>query len=128
MLTSEHPPIWTTLPHGAPGGPARPEEGALIPAEIDPLIVPADIDWRSSQFGKDAIGQPTVTLTLGPNGATRMAEFTRSHVGSYVAIALNGTVVVVPLVMDAIEDGVIQIQANSGGEARFAPFGSCVGG
>jgi hypothetical protein len=109
-------------------GQAPPEEGALIPADIEPLIVPADIDWGSSQFGQDDIGQPTVTLTLSPDGATRMAEFTRSNVGSYVAIALNGTVVVVPLVMDAIEDGVIQIQANSGGEARFAPFGACVGG
>ena len=109
-------------------GDAPPEEGALIPAEIEPLIVPADVDWSSSQFGQGAAGQPTLTLALGPDAAARMAEFTRSNVGSYVPVALNGTVVVVPVVNGPIEDGVVQIEANSGGEARFAPFGACVGG
>jgi hypothetical protein len=109
-------------------GDAPPEDGAPIPAAIEPLIVPSDVDWSSSQFGQGATGQPTLTLSLGPDGKARMAEFTRSNVGSYVAIALNGTVVVVPRVFDPIEDGVVQIEANSGGEARFAPFGACVGG
>ena len=72
-------------------GQSPPEEGAPMPAEVEPLIMPADVDWGSSQFGRGAIGQPTVTLALGPDGATRMAEFTRSNIGSYVAIALNGS-------------------------------------
>ena len=99
-----------------------------MPAEVEPLIMPADVDWGSSQFGRGAIGQPTVTLALGPDGATRMAEFTRSNIGSYVAIALNGRVVTVPLVTGAIEGGAVQIEASSRGEPLFAPFSSCVGG
>jgi hypothetical protein len=109
-------------------GQSPPEEGAPIPDEVEPLIMPADVDWSSSQFGRGAIGQPTVTLALGPDGATRMAEFTRSNIGSYVAIALNGMVVTVPLVSGAIEGGAVQIEASSRGEPLFAPFSSCVGG
>ena len=109
-------------------GQSPPEEGAPMPAEVEPLIMPADVDWGSSQFGRGAIGQPTVTLALGPDGATRMAEFTRSNIGSYVAIALNGRVVTVPLVTGAIEGGAVQIEASSRGEPLFAPFSSCVGG
>jgi hypothetical protein len=108
-------------------GVAPPEEGAPIPAEIEPLIGPADIDWSASQFGQGATGQPTLTLALGPDGAARMAEFTRSNVGSYVAIALNGTVVVVPRVFDPIEDGVVTIEPGMGGAASFGPLRSCVG-
>ena len=96
-------------------GEAPPEEGAPIPDEVEPLIMPADVDWSSSQFGRGATGQPTVTLALGPGGATRMAEFTRSSIGSYVAIALNGRVVTVPLVTGAIEGGAVQIEASSRG-------------
>src|SRR5215207_5674121 len=85
-------------------GDAPPEEGTLIPDGIEPLIVPADPDWSSSQFGQGATGAPTLTLALGPDGAARMAAFTRSNVGAFMPIGLNGTVVVVPRVNAPIED------------------------
>jgi len=105
-----------------------PEEGAPIPAETEPLIVPEDVDWSMSQVDRGDFGQPVLMLALTPAGTARMAEFTRSNVGSYMGIALNGTVVVVPLINSAIEGGLIQIESSTNDEAFFAPFASCVGG
>lgn len=99
------------------------EEGATIPPGLEQLVGPGDIDWTASSLQPG--NPPVLQLSLRPEGAERIAEYTREHAGSFLAVALNGQVVSAPMIMSAIEGGVIQLEGTE--PTEFAAFAPCFG-
>ena len=110
------------------GGQAPPEEGAPIPADVQPIVGPTDIDWSASRLDDGNVGPPVLTLRLQPAAAERMAEHTRNNVGDYMPVGLNGNVLVVPIINSPIEGGEVALEPSVDGAASFGPLRSCVGG
>jgi len=64
-------------------------------------------------------GRPVVELEFNLDGARRLADFTRAHVGGQMGILLNGRLRMTPLIEGPIDGGRIEIHANWGeAEAR----------
>jgi preprotein translocase subunit SecD len=106
--------------------------GAPIPNSGDALLNvaevvanPADIDWAASTLGQDQVGQPEITLQLRPEAAARMAEFTRTHVGEYMPLALNGRVMAVPIIMSPIPNGEVAI-SGAQNDREMTALAACV--
>lgn len=88
--------------------------GTLI-AETDPLpagavvlAVPADFDPDATNLERfeDSF---RLTLRLRGDAVGRVAAHTAGNLGDQVAIAINGQVVLVPIVQEPILDGVIEV-------------------
>ena len=61
------------------------------------------------------------------DGAARLADYTGTHVGDALAIAINGTVVAVPVINDPIMNGDLAISPASATQGEFAKqFAGCV--
>ena len=99
------------------------EEGATIPPGMEQLVGPQDIDWTASSLKPG--NPPVLQLSLRPAAAERIADHTREHAGSFLAVALNGQVVSAPMIMSAIEGGVIQLEGTE--PTEFAAFAPCFG-
>jgi hypothetical protein len=76
---------------------------AKYPALCDSQHV-ADADVATDQNG-----DPALHLKLDAAGTTLFADYTRTHVGSSVAIAIDGVVVMAPLIQNEIPGGDIQV-------------------
>lgn len=57
----------------------------------------------------DQNGNPALHLKLDDAGTRLFADYTRSHVGSSVAIAIDGVVVVAPMIQNEIPGGDIEV-------------------
>ena len=99
------------------------EEGATIPPGMEQLVGPQDIDWTASSLKPG--NPPVLQLSLRPAAAERIADHTREHAGSFLAVALNGQVVSAPMIMSTIEGGVIQLEGTA--PTEFAAFAPCFG-
>ena len=53
-------------------------------------------------------------LRIDPSAAELFAAYTQEHVGEYLAITHDGTVVSAPLIQEAILNGEILIQTDGG--------------
>ena len=88
-----------------------------------PPLVTGDavIDART---GVDQSGTPTLDLTFDATGASAIADATRSHVGEYLGIALDGDAIVVPVINSEILDGRMQLSfaTDDTTPARLAPI------
>jgi len=93
------------------------EEGQPLPPDTVIVVADADFDGRAT-LGTDDVERPSITLHLVPASAEQFAEYTGTHIGELVAVALNGRVVVAPVIQAPIEDGAITLPAG--------PFGDCV--
>ena len=92
------------------------EEGQAIDVEQFRPIFSGD-QVMDAAVGSDQTGQRTIDLAFGPEGSSLFADHTAAHIGEYFAIALDGTAISVPLIMDAIPDGHVQI--SQGGVGGF---------
>jgi preprotein translocase subunit SecD len=99
------------------------EAGATIPPGLEQLVGPEDIDWTASSL--EPGNPPVLQLSLRPAAAERIADHTREHAGSFLAVALNGQVVSAPMIMSRIVGGVIQLEGT--GPTEFAAFAPCFG-
>jgi hypothetical protein len=99
------------------------DEGATIPPGLEQLVGPQDIDWTASSL--EPGNPPVLQLSLRPEAAERIADHTRKHAESYLAVALNGQVVSAPMIMSTIEGGVIQLEGTE--PTEFAAFAPCFG-
>jgi hypothetical protein len=68
--------------------------------------------------GSDQTGSRTLDFTLGPDGTSLFADYTAAHIGEYFAIALDGKALSVPVIMEAIPNGTVQI--SQGGIGGFS--------
>jgi beta-lactamase regulating signal transducer with metallopeptidase domain len=57
-------------------------------------------------------GKPAVAFSLTPEGRDRLAALTRANIGHPLAVVVNGTVVTVPIVREAMLDGKGEINGN----------------
>ena len=80
----------------------------------DPILTGSEI--KSADVTWDRTNQPSVLLALDEEGTRLLAEFTGSHVGEQLAIAVNGKVVSAPLVHAPITEGRLMI----GGQPSLA--------
>jgi len=99
------------------------EQGATIPPGLDQIAGPEDIDWAASSL--EPGNPPVLQLSLKPEAAGRIADHTRENAGSFLAVAMNGQVVSAPMIMTAIEGGVIQLEGTE--PTEFAAFAPCIG-
>src|SRR4029079_474761 len=57
----------------------------------------------------DQNGDPALLLKLDGAGTRLFGDYSRTHVGSYLAIAIDGVVVVAPLIQNEIPGGDIEV-------------------
>jgi protein-export SecD/SecF family membrane protein len=82
--------------------------------QFPPLFSGTELD--SAAIGSDATGKRVVTFKLKDTGAQLFADYTRTHVGQYFAIVLDGRVISAPRIDEAIPGGNVQIsQPGIGG-------------
>ena len=63
-------------------------------------------DWARDEH------EPSVGILLTEDGALKLARLTKSHIGEFLAIMLDGRVVSVPKIMDEITGGRAMILGN----------------
>ena len=88
------------------------EEAVSRGTRLDEAKYPALCDSRHITDGDVAIdqnGDPALHMTLDAAGTKLFADYSRTHVGSYLAIAIDGVVVVAPLIQNEIPGGDIEV-------------------
>ncbi len=95
---------------GWPTGDA-PTDGGPAPSGVPVLFDAASqIVSAAKVNGGDS---PTIAVALAPGGSAALAAYTMGHVGGYLVIVMDGTVLSSPLVMDAISDGKVDLSFPS---------------
>ncbi len=61
-----------------------------------------DLDPKSVAVGTDAKGAPTVDLTVRDPGATAISNYSSSHVGQYMGIAVDNKIISSPVIQSAL--------------------------
>lgn len=94
-----------------------PGQGALLD---DPTLTPlfSGDQISTSSVSTDDTGQRVVSFSLKSEGADLFSTYTSENIGSYFAIALDGTIVSAPYIQSAITGGEGQI--SGGGGSGFA--------
>jgi len=66
-------------------------------------------DLRTARRSQDQYGQPAVSFTLNPEGATKFSAYTGAHIGDRMAIVLDNKVRSAPVIRGHISDsGIIE--------------------
>ena len=66
-------------------------------------------DLRNARRSQDQFGQPAVSFTLNPEGATKFSAYTGAHIGDRMAIVLDNKVRSAPVIRGHISDsGIIE--------------------
>jgi preprotein translocase subunit SecD len=63
----------------------------------------------SVAIGADETGRRAINVTLGEASAAALRDHTRTHIGAFLAVTLDGVAVAVPTIAGEIPDGKIQI-------------------
>lgn len=119
------PPSGCNLSIGAIEDPSDVKVGDTVPADARVLVSPEDIDPLGGAVMSDESG-PSIVIRLRPDGASRIAAHTRTHVGDALVVSIAGNVISVPLVSAPIEDGAIQLSGPSNDAGWLARFAGCV--
>lgn len=88
--------------------PLRTDYGAVAGADDDPQApvyrtVMTGAALRNARVEGDELGRPVVTFELTPEGARIFSEYTRDHVGGFLAIVLDHQVLSIPQISQQIE-------------------------
>lgn len=92
----------------------RPAVEALEPGDPvtgTPLLTGDSIS--DALVGNDENGMPTLILKTEGAAAQALADATRTHIGEYLPVALDGAAIVVPVIQSEIADGSLQISFAS---------------
>jgi preprotein translocase subunit SecD len=94
-----------------------PTKGAVLD---DPALKPlfSGDQIATSNVATNSTGERVVAFTLKSEGANLFSTYTSDNIGSYFAIALDGTIVSAPYIQSAITGGEGQI--SGGGTGGFA--------
>jgi preprotein translocase subunit SecD len=89
------------------------ETGAKLDlTAFPPLLGNADV--AGSSVVDDQMGQPALQIQFTDSAGTTFSEYTGSHIGSYFAIVMDGTVVSAPVINEGIPGGDVQISFVTG--------------
>jgi preprotein translocase subunit SecD len=114
---TETPFTPTVLPSSTPGlnallGTSEPAAANTpVPGTVYHTIM-TGADLTSASVGADAAGQPAVNFALTSNGAKIFADYTTNHVGWYLAIVLDKSIISCPKVDEPIPSGSGQITGS----------------
>jgi preprotein translocase subunit SecD len=102
----------TLLPSATPGLSAllgTPEPGGTpVPGTIYHTLM-TGAQLKAASVGSDSANQPAVNFSLTPEGAVIFTDYTTNHVGWYLAIVLDKTIISCPKVNEPIPGGSGQI-------------------
>lgn len=101
------------------------EEGAALDPGWPILAGPSEFDRSGTSLETGDSGEPVVRLVLRSPAAERVAAYTNAHVGSFLAIAIDGRVELVPMIRAGIPDGVIDLSLPNGDPAA-EKFRACM--
>jgi preprotein translocase subunit SecD len=87
-------------------------EPRFAPLWISPEVALTDADIARAWPDRTAEGKPCVGFLLTEDGALKLARLTKSHIGEFLAIMLDGRVDSVPKIMDEITGGRAIILGN----------------
>jgi len=90
------------------------------------LAAPNDFDRTAITIVADTVGNSAVNLELQGDAIARVAAHTAGHAGEFMAIAINGTVVAVPMIQGPLMDGTLQVTGAGGDDDLAGRFAGCV--
>ena len=101
--------------------------GDPLPEQSLVLAGPDDFDRAAMEIAPDSNNQPALDLELRGDAIARLEAHTAGHSGEFMAIAINGTVVAIPMILSPIPDGQLQITSGGTGDIDLAQeFAGCV--
>jgi preprotein translocase subunit SecD len=100
--------------------------GDPLPAASEVLAAPNDFDRLKIAIVADTMGNSAVNLELKGDAIARVAAHTVGHTGEFMAIAVNGTVVAVPMIQGPLLDGALQVTGAQDGNDLAQRFAGCV--
>ena len=87
------------------------EAGQPMPAGATPIFTGANIAEASARLDSNT-GWWSISITLTPEGRTKLADYTQAHVGAYLVIVRDNQVISAPKVNAAITGGQAVIAGN----------------
>jgi hypothetical protein len=99
--------------------------GGPLPPEAEIIVGPDGVDPTGGSVPANELG-PTVLIKLRPAGAEALAVYTAANVGEFMAIAVDGQVVALPVITSAIEGGEMLLSAQIGDDTFVERFRGCV--
>ena len=103
------------------------QPGDPLPERSVVLAGPDDFDRAAIEIAPDSNSQPALNLELKGDAIARVGAHTAGHPGEFMAIAINGTVVGIPMIQGPILDGKLQITGAGQGDNDLAQqFAGCV--
>jgi hypothetical protein len=87
-------------------------EPQFTPLWISPEVALTNVDIARAYADRTPEGKPCVGFLLTEDGALKLARLTKSHIGEFLAIMLDGRVDSVPKIMDEITGGRARILGN----------------
>jgi hypothetical protein len=101
--------------------------GDPLPDRSLVLAAPGDFDRTATEIVPDANNQLILNLELRGDAIARVGAHTAGHLGEFLAIAINGTVVTIPMIQSPIADGKLQITGGGEGDVDLGQqFAGCV--
>jgi hypothetical protein len=92
----------------APLGDTAEDRGVRLDEAKYPALCDSE-HIADADVATDQNGDPALQLQLDAAGTRLFADYTRTHVGSYVAIAIDGIVAMAPMIQNEIPGGDIQV-------------------
>ncbi len=89
---------------------------ATPPEQLDHVTGPTLLTRDAitdARVGMNQTGNPTLDLTLTPSAAVTLGDASRTHIGEYVPMVLDGVAVSVPVIRAEIPNGEVQIDFAS---------------
>jgi hypothetical protein len=114
-----------SLAIAAPPADGVPAQGAALDPAWPIIAGPSEFDRAGTALVTGDSGEPVVRLVLRSPAAERLAAFTNTHVGSYLAIAIDGRIEIGPTIMAGIPGGTIDLSLPDGDPA-VDRFRACV--
>lgn len=100
-----------------PSSDGAPQAGAPAPVGIEPLFEPAGAVQAASVV--DQQGSPALQISLAPEAAASLADYSGANVGDYLVIVLDGIVLTSPMIASEIPDGEVVVSFATGAELPY---------
>lgn len=86
------------------------DAGANVPAELAPLFGKDAL--LSVSLGTDALGGRAIDIVLNPPAAAELADWSGHNVGRQLAIAMDGRILMAPVIQAPLENGEVQVSGG----------------
>jgi hypothetical protein len=101
-----------SLPSGGSDGAGGAAIGQNPPADAVRLFGWDGVASAAMETGQQ--GEPALSITLRPAAAQAFSDFTSAHIGETFAIVIDDDVALLPVINEAITDGMLQVSGGGG--------------